>query len=142
VTSASDGAYAITVPYGWSGTVVPAKTAYTFSPDNIAYSNVQASLSGQSYVATHDPVTISGNAGVVGAFLSYSDGSHKTVAANSSGIYTVTVPYNWSGTIAPSKTDYSFTPPFRTYTNVTENKLNEDFTAVLNHKYFLPLIVR
>jgi PKD repeat protein/photosystem II stability/assembly factor-like uncharacterized protein len=142
VTSASDGAYAITVPYGWSGTVVPAKTAYTFSPDNIAYSNVQASLSGQSYVATHDPVTISGNAGIVGAFLSYSDGSHKTVAANSSGNYTVTVPYNWSGTIAPSKTDYSFIPPFRSYTNITENKMNEDFTAVLNHKYFLPLIVR
>jgi PKD repeat protein/photosystem II stability/assembly factor-like uncharacterized protein len=141
-TSASDGAYSITVPYGWSGTVVPTKTTYTFSPDHIAYSDVQTSLSGQDYLATHDPVIISGNAGGSGASLSYVDGSLKTVLADENGDYSLTVSYQWSGTVTPSKTDYGFNPPFITYVNVTGNVSGENYIAVILQKFFLPLIVR
>jgi len=35
-----NGNYSGTVPYGWSGTVTPGKTGYTFIPDSTTYTNV------------------------------------------------------------------------------------------------------
>ena len=64
------------------------------------------------------PVTISGNAGVAGATLSYTDGTPKTATADGSGLYSLQVSYNWSGTVTPSKAGYSFLPAVKTYTNV------------------------
>ena len=52
--SSSDpaGHYACTVPQGWSGTVTPALTGYTFAPPSRTYANVSADQTGQNYVAT------------------------------------------------------------------------------------------
>ena len=69
-------------------------------------------------------VTVSGNAGVAGATLSYTGGS-TTSAPN--GAYTITVPYDWSGTVTPLKTGYSFTPFSRDYSHVSTDWLNQDF---------------
>ncbi len=46
---------------------------------------------------------ISGNVGVAGATLSYTDGGPKTVTADGSGLYSFQVPAGWSGTVTPSK---------------------------------------
>jgi len=73
--------------------------------------------------------TISGNAGVGGATLRYTDVSQASVRADASGTYAVTVPYNWSGTVTPFKTGYSFAPVWHSYTDVTANYVNQDFTA-------------
>jgi len=43
------GNYTGTVPYGWSGTVTPAKTGYTFTPPARSYANVAANQTGQNY---------------------------------------------------------------------------------------------
>ncbi len=75
------------------------------------------------------PVTISGNAGVAGAVLSYTDGTQKTVTADGSGLYSLQVPYNWSGTVTPSKAGYTFLPAVKMFTNVTTNMVGQDFTA-------------
>jgi hypothetical protein len=75
--------------------------------------------------------TISGNAGVDGATLSYTDGTPKTVTADGSGNYSITVPYGWSGTVTPSKTGYTFTPDSKDYTDVTANQTAQDFSATL-----------
>jgi hypothetical protein len=74
-------------------------------------------------------ITISGNAGVAGATLSYSDGTAKTAIAEDNGDYNFTVSYNWSGTVTPFKTDYIFEPASRAYTNVTVNQTAQDYTA-------------
>jgi uncharacterized repeat protein (TIGR01451 family) len=83
-----------------------------------------ASFAGSNY-------TISGNAGVAGATLNYTDGSPKTATADGSGAYSFTVSYNWSGTVTPSKTGYSFSPTSTSYTNVLTNQTAQDFTASL-----------
>ena len=75
------------------------------------------------------PVTISGNVGVSGATLWYMDGGTKTVTADGSGNYTITVPYGWSGTVTPYKTGYRFTPVYRSYNNVQGNLTNQDYTT-------------
>ncbi len=50
--TASDGTYSDTVPAGWSGTVTPSKSGYTFSAVSTAYSNVEADHASQNYAAT------------------------------------------------------------------------------------------
>jgi hypothetical protein len=51
VTSASNGDYTITVPYGWSGTVTPSKTGVTFTPAKRTYTNVTSNKTSQDYAA-------------------------------------------------------------------------------------------
>jgi hypothetical protein len=67
VLSASDGSYALIVSYGWSGSVTPSLSAYTFSPPSIAYSGVTSDLTGQNYLAVTQRVLNGGFNTYVGA---------------------------------------------------------------------------
>jgi hypothetical protein len=59
VVADGTGAYSFTVPYGWSGFVLPALAGYTFTPQNIIYTNVKADKTNQNYLsAVTLPVTI------------------------------------------------------------------------------------
>jgi hypothetical protein len=121
------GNYLLTVPSGWSGTVTPSMAGYTFTPVNRTYTNVISNQTAQNYTATAiSTFTISGNAGVAGATLTYTGGS---TSADGSGNYLLTVPSGWSGTVMPSKAGYTFTPVNRTYTNVVSNLTGQDYTA-------------
>jgi len=51
VTDAS-GDYSGTVTHGWSGTVAPAHTYYTFDPVSQTYANVTSNTAGQDYAAS------------------------------------------------------------------------------------------
>ncbi len=73
--------------------------------------------------------TISGNAGIAGATLSYTNGTAKTATADGSGIYSFTVSYNWSGTVTPAKPGYTFNPASKDYTNVTSNQTAQNYVA-------------
>jgi hypothetical protein len=73
--------------------------------------------------------TISGNAGVGSAILSYTDGTPKTVTAGNDGEYTFTVSSNWTGIVTPSLAGYTFDPVSRSYTNVLSDRINENYTA-------------
>ena len=50
--SATTGQYACTVPQGWSGTVTPSSSGYTFTPPSRSYSNVAGNQTTQDYAAT------------------------------------------------------------------------------------------
>jgi hypothetical protein len=76
-------------------------------------------------------VNISGNAGVAGATLSYTDGTLKTVTADSSGNYSFETLSGWSGTVTPSKLNYTFTPVNRTYSYVVTNQTSQNYTVTL-----------
>src|SRR5574341_612915 len=71
-------------------------------------------------------VNVSGNVGVAGATLTYTGGS---TTADSSGNYTITVPYGWSGTVTPSLSCYTFSPTPMNYTNVASNQTNQNYIA-------------
>jgi parallel beta-helix repeat protein len=129
-TTNSSGNYTLIVSSNWSGTVTPSLTGYIFTPTSKTYSNVTANKTGENYTAAGITYTISGNAGVAGATLSYTDGTLKTVTADSSGNYTLPVSYNWSGTVIPSKTGYAFVPGSKAYVNVLADKTFQNYTAV------------
>jgi len=133
----ANGYYQLTVDYGWSGTVDPNKTGYTFEPNDKEYNSVTADQN-DNYTAILDTFIVSGYAvdsemltlleGVLvspdndgGPFTSkYYSGGHDTTDAD--GYYEVLVDYNWSGKVVPSKYAYAFEPNSITYTDVTEDK--------------------
>ena len=130
VVSDANGNYSIPVAGGWSGTVTPSKLGYVFTPASRTYSNISGSQTGQNYTAAVATFTISGNAGVVGVTLKYVSGTPRSVLSDVSGNYSIAVPFGWSGTVTPSKTNYIFSPVNRTYTNVTTNQAAQNYTAI------------
>ena len=107
---------------------------YNFSPPSISYSNVTSNQSNQNYTGTLIPqLTISGyvrtssGSGISGVTMTgWLDTDPVT---SSSGYYSGTVTYDWSGTITPSKSGHKFSPPSKSYSNVTSDKSNEDYTG-------------
>ena len=80
VTSASNGRYAITVPYGWSGTVTPVKTSVTFTPANRTYTSIATNQTYQNYA---DIVSFASTASYDGWILESSKGTGKGGSLNS-----------------------------------------------------------
>jgi hypothetical protein len=131
VVSDTNGNYSIVVPTGWSGTVTPSKTGYSFSPPSITYTNLSANQPSQNYTATYVTFKISGNTGIGGVTLTYTDGTVKTVVSDNSGNYSIVAPLSWSGTVTPSRIGYTFLPVNRTYSNLSTNQTAQDYTATL-----------
>ncbi|HKY53104.1 MAG TPA: cellulase family glycosylhydrolase, partial [Anaerolineales bacterium] len=94
--------------------------------NGIASTSQEASIYGSA------APTISGNVGTSGATLSYTDGSMKTVVADDSGNYSITVPYGWNGTVTPSHACFTFSPTSYNYRNVIVNQTVQNFNAIFN----------
>ncbi|HLO30651.1 MAG TPA: choice-of-anchor Q domain-containing protein [Anaerolineales bacterium] len=130
VTADGSGNYALTVSYNWSGTITPSKPGYLFAPFSRGYTNVVDRLTAQDYLFTTGYI-ITGNAGVAGATMNYLDGTAKSITAGSNGVYTITVPEDWSGTVTPSKPSVTFDPAHRAYDLVNGNQTAQDYTATI-----------
>ena len=82
-------------------------------------------------VIARAPISISGNAGVGGVRLGYVDGGAKFVLSAADGTYVIKVPYNWSGTVKPSKSGvFSFSPGQRAYANLKTNQTAQNYRAI------------
>jgi hypothetical protein len=83
---------------------------------------------------TSTPVvyTISGNAGVGGATLSYvEDGVTKSVSSDEYGDYILTVKDGWFGSVTPSRAGTTFIPASRHYNNLHTNQTAQDYSALV-----------
>lgn len=65
---------------------------------------------------------------VSGVTVSASNGGSTSVT-DGSGQYIVHVPYQWSGTVTPERSGYTFNPVSRTFDTTTSDRSNENFTA-------------
>jgi hypothetical protein len=85
--------------------------------------------------------TISGNAGVADATLTYGAAATN---ADDSGNYSLTVPSGWSGTLTPSKPCYRFSPTDLTYADVTVDQPGQNFAVISDpcNLVYLPLVLR
>jgi hypothetical protein len=82
-----------------------------------------------SYACQSDMHWISGNAGAGAALLVYTDGSVKSVTTDASGNYSLLVSNHWSGTVTPSKANYTFTPASRSYADVQSDVYSQNYTT-------------
>jgi len=132
VTDAS-GYYELKVPLNWSGTVTPSKADWGFSPVNQPYSNVNSDQVSEDYTAFKPNISgyvkDGGGASVEGVLVSADNGGGSYIT-NTSGYYEIIVPYDWSGTVTPNRLGWGFTPSNRSYSNVTADQIDQDFTAV------------
>jgi hypothetical protein len=132
------GNYAADVECGWSGTVTPTLAGYDFSPGNSIYNNV-ISNQVQDYEASpnNNVLALSGNISHDASELSgvLVVGLPVSVTSNDSGEYYGTFNSGWSGTVTPSLSGYTFSPPDRTYSNITVSQTDQDYTAEINFNY-------
>ena len=70
----------------------------------------------------------SAGSGINEVTLTFSDGGGST-ATDSSGYYTKEVSYVWSGRVTPSKSGYSFSPSSKSYSDVTTDQSNQNYTG-------------
>jgi Tol biopolymer transport system component len=118
--------------------------AFSSSASNL----VMGDVNGVSDVFAHDRgvslyPSISGNAGVAGAILSYTADTLKIVSADVSGDYSFAVPANWSGTVTPSLPGYLFSPASLEYLLVRSDQTGKDYLAAIPpFSIFLPLVIR
>ena len=102
-TTDASGNYSYSVNYGWSGTVTPSKTGYTFSPSVRSYTNVTSDQTRQDYTAILDYslttyVNPSGGGNVTKNpdKTSYTHGDTVDLTANANAGYTFT---EWTGDV-------------------------------------------
>jgi hypothetical protein len=133
VTSDATGFYSLDVTSGWSGTVTPTLTNFTFTPSSRSLTNVTAAQEGHDFTRLNNPV-ISGEVktgtgtAVEGVTVTLSNSS-GTATTDANGRYSITVSYGWSGTATPSKTKYTFSPSDRSYSNMTADQSADNYTA-------------
>ncbi len=98
VSSDSSGNYSITVPAGWSGTVTPTRTGFTFSPAARSYSNLISDLGNQNYTPVWvGGVTITSNRNVVAVARPHVGDEVASYAGFPSGSLSVYLPMLFKG---------------------------------------------
>ena len=134
-TNAS-GEYTCTVAPGWSGTVTPSMAERVFTPASRSYTNVTAAQPSQGYTANATFYQVSGTVTLNGIALPNvamaATGGPTCTTTNNAGQYSCTVPFNWSGSVTPTATGYSFGPASRSYTSVSSTQTAQTFTATLD----------
>jgi hypothetical protein len=131
-TTNESGFYSEQVPQNWSGTVTPTRTGLEFQPSSRSYSNVVSDKTTENYTASVIYLTLSGYITdnnvlpVTGVQL---NGLPHTPFTDSSGFYRDSVEYGWSGTVFPVKSGLLFSPPVRSYSNLTTDQIQQNFIS-------------
>ncbi|BCY17546.1 hypothetical protein hrd7_13950 [Leptolinea sp. HRD-7] len=109
------GNYSIAIPYNWSGTIIPTRVGYAFTPASLSYALVVANISDVNFTPSAvGTFNITGNAGV-GTVLTVTSGAVVAQQPDGAGNYIVTVTAGWTGTITPSHATCTFDPPSQSY---------------------------
>jgi hypothetical protein len=134
-TTDVNGYYEVLVDYNWSGNVVPSKHVYAFEPNSRYYEDVNEDYTAdQNYIGTLLTYRITGyiknecNVPIEDVVVSADNGGGQgTTDVN--GFYEVWVDYNWSGTVTPSKQQYTFEPNLMSYVDVLADQPDQNYVA-------------
>jgi hypothetical protein len=102
---------------GWNNTVSADYLVHSVA----AFAPVGCTISGQILEPNSLPVS---NVQVS------ADPNGSSATTDPNGCYSVWVPYFWSGTVTPAKTDHIFNPLQRAYSNITANLLNQNYKNI------------
>jgi hypothetical protein len=125
VTTDEKGVYSTKVEYGFNGTIIPIKEGYSFTPAERPYNSIATDQLKQDFKGDKIFYEISGNAGQGGVSLK---GFPTSVVSKPDGSYSVRVPYNWDGTVTPTKQGFMFQPAEQRYMSVLASQSNQDYS--------------
>jgi hypothetical protein len=98
-----------------------------FTDITTSYENTNVCIRGLTLIAYKISGTVtSGGSPLSGVTMSGLPGNPVT---DVNGFYSANVGSGWSGTVTPTKSNCTFTPSDRAYTNVTADQTNQDYTA-------------
>ena len=110
--------------------VTPSRNGYIFANQQELHQCNCRSHTYQNYTAI--PLySISGNTGVAGVTLSYTDNTPATVTSQPSGSYSFTVP-RWGGMVTPTHPCFTFSPDSREYISINADCTTENYTPSFN----------
>jgi len=125
--------YSFNVNYGQSVVVTASKPGCSFVPGSYTFTNVTDSKTGNNFVASINPYTITGTVtGADGVTVTLSGDVTDSKTVNNGETYSFNVNYAQSVVVTASKPGCSFVPGSYTLTNVTENKTANNFVASIN----------
>ncbi len=129
--SDENGYYSAVVKYGWTGTVTPVLAGFTFEPQQINYPKVTSDQLNQDYVATIKTFKISGLVSIDGKPMKdvTIDGLPGSPVTAANGTYEAIVDFGFTGTAAPMKDGYLFTPGTKPYTSVNRDMPNQNYSG-------------
>jgi len=134
VVTDDSGYYEKVVPYNWSGSVTPYYCGfYNFVPSNKVFTNVKQNKPNNDFVGSPaENFIISGTiinacTGLPLTFYTVDFGNGISTTTNSQGQYTLEVAPCKSYVLTPISDEFDFIPLSRSYTNVTEDFINQDY---------------
>jgi hypothetical protein len=110
------------VPYNWSGLIQLVKPGFDFVPMNQSVRGVTKDAN-YDFTAKVKMLTITGeiiigSLPIQGVTITADNGGGTTVT-DKAGKYRIQVPYDWTGTLTPTKEGMDFDPPNKPYEHVT-----------------------
>jgi hypothetical protein len=120
VTDHGDGTYTAIVQSGTTGAVAVVSGTL----------NGTAITDTATVAMTQIMQSITGSVGVAGVTMTWMQGgTPRTTTSDAQGLYTVSVPYLWAGTVTPSMTGYTFLPVNRTYTTMSSDQSGQNYQS-------------
>jgi hypothetical protein len=122
-----DGGYSCAVPPGWSGIVSPTLFGFFFEPPSTPYYNITSDLR-SDYAGMRRFVTISGyvrSAGGEGISDVVMSGLPRKTSTDENGYYRGIVDEDWTGTVAPVKSGWMFSPKSTCYVALRGNQTTD-----------------
>jgi type II secretory pathway component GspD/PulD (secretin) len=133
VLTDQNGNYNALVPYGWTGTIIPEKEGYIFTPPDRTYPPLISAEVNQDYTWTLQKRAISGKVisaqGTVENVQLFASGGGGSAITGADGKYDLSVDFGWSGTVTPEKPGLNFRPEKMPYPRVIRDQSNQDYTA-------------
>jgi peptidoglycan/xylan/chitin deacetylase (PgdA/CDA1 family) len=142
----ANGFYELRVDHGWTGIVTPQKDGYIFDPNSDEYIDVIQDYMNANYIAELRTFKITGHIREQDLITPISDvnviaenggGAWTTkyesgpCVSDANGFYELTVDYNWSGIVMPSKYAYAFEPDYIEYATVLTDQNDQDYLGEL-----------
>jgi hypothetical protein len=136
-TTNGNGDYSFTnLALGGNYTVTPGLVNYAFDPQSKTFNSLNGNQRGD-FTASRQFLTISGqivadSTGLSGVTVTLSGSQPVTTTTDASGNYSFTnLPVTGEYVVTATKLNYTFTPPSRTFTNLSGNQ-TANFAATLN----------
>lgn len=129
----ADGFYEFTVRSGWSGVVVPQRDGYEFEPNCYVFTGINQDCSGADYCAVPKTFKIAGYVLDMEGVEPISDvnvsaeNGGGSALTDANGYYEISVDFNWTGAVKPSKSNFILDPNARTYADVNQDVEQQDY---------------
>ncbi|KPA12656.1 PKD domain-containing protein, partial [Candidatus Magnetomorum sp. HK-1] len=127
------GYYRHIVYENWSGQATPIGHGYQFEPFNLSFSNIQENHSDQNFIGKK--MNISGyvfnqnHQPIKDIQITFTN-PDRIITTDSNGFYNLVLDYQWTGSVTPQKTGFTFQPEKYDFYKIFTSRAYMNYTAL------------